>query len=41
MEMDHAMPCGAKPIPIYENTGKREVKGWEFFYEDWYHPNPT
>jgi len=32
--LHHAMPCGAIPIPIDDNTGKREVKGWEFYYDD-------
>ncbi|MFM8622856.1 MAG: hypothetical protein ACKOB3_05715, partial [Holophagaceae bacterium] len=39
--LHHAMPCGAIPIPIDDNTGKREAGGWEFFYQDWKHPNPT
>jgi hypothetical protein len=39
--LHHAMPCGARPIPIDDNTGKREAGGWEFYYEDWKHPNPT
>ena len=39
--LHHAMPCGARPIPINDNTGKREVGGWEFFYQGWQHQNPT
>jgi hypothetical protein len=37
----HAMPSRATAVPVHPNTGKREVGGYEFFYQGWTHPNPT
>ena len=30
----HRTPCGARVVPVGAN-GKREVDGWEFFYDGW------
>ena len=37
----HALLSGATVVPINPNTGKREVGGYEFFYQGWTHPKPT
>ncbi len=37
----HALPSGATAVPINPRTGKREVGGYEFFYQGWTHPEPT
>jgi len=37
----HSMPAGAVPVPIHAKTGKREVGGYEFFYQGWKNDNPT
>jgi hypothetical protein len=37
----HAMLSGATAVPVNPNTGKREVGGYEFFYQGWTHPKPT
>ena len=39
--IDHSMPAGAVPVPINAKTGKREVGGYEFFYQGWKNNNPT
>jgi hypothetical protein len=36
----HAMPAGAVPVPENAETGKREVGGYEFFYQGWKNYNP-
>jgi len=37
----HALPSGATPVPVNPNTDKREIGGYEFFYQGWTHPQPT
>ena len=37
----HCMPAGAVPVPVNDKTGKREVGGYEFFYNGWKHPSPS
>ncbi len=39
--MCHSMPAGAVPVPMNAKTGKREVGGYEFFYQGWKNNNPT
>ncbi len=39
--MCHSMPAGAVPVPMNAKTGKREVGGYEFFYQGWKNDNPT
>ena len=36
----HAMPSGATVVPKDTQTGKRELNGYEFFYNGWTHPFP-
>ena len=36
----HAMPSGATVVPKDPVTGKRELNGYEFFYNGWKHPFP-
>lgn len=36
----HAMPSGATVVPKDTTTGKREINGYEFFYNGWTHPFP-
>ena len=31
----HQLPTGVTPVPINEETGKRECEGWTFFYQGW------
>jgi hypothetical protein len=33
----HCLPSGATAVPVNPNTGKREVGGYEFFYQGWTH----
>jgi hypothetical protein len=37
----HAMPAGAVPVPMNAEMGKREVGGYESFYQGWKNNNPT
>jgi hypothetical protein len=37
----HSMPAGADPVPMNAEMGKREVGGYEFFYQGWKNNNPT
>ncbi len=37
----HSMPAGAVSVPMNAKTGKREVDGYEFFYQGWKNDNPT
>ena len=37
----HAMPAGAKVVPVVPSTGKRTQGPWEFHYTGWKHPAPT
>jgi len=37
----HAMPAGATAVPMSEETGKSQSKGFEFFYNGWKQENPT
>ncbi len=37
----HSMPAGAVPIPMNAKTGKRELSGYDFFYQGWKNDNPT
>jgi hypothetical protein len=37
----HSMPAGAVPVLMNAKTGKREVGGYEFFYQGWKNDNPT
>ena len=39
--INHSMPAGAVPVPINAKMGKREVGGYEFFYQGWKNNNPT
>ena len=39
--VEHSMPAGAVPVPVHPDTGKREVGGYEFFYDGWKHPSPN
>ncbi len=39
--MCHSMPAGAVPVPMNAKTGKREVGGYEFFYQGWKNDNLT
>jgi hypothetical protein len=39
--MCHSMPAGAVPVPRNAVTGKREVGGYEFFYQGWKNDDPT
>ncbi len=39
--MCHSMLAGAVPVPMNAKTGKREVGGYEFFYQGWKNDNPT
>ena len=32
----HAMPTGARPVPVDNSTGKRVLNEWEFFYRGWH-----
>ncbi len=35
------MPSGATVVPKDTVTGKREINGYEFFYNGWEHPFPN
>ena len=39
--VEHSMPAGAVPVPVNPATGKREIGGYEFFYDGWKHPSPN
>ena len=39
--VEHSMLAGAVPVPVHPDTGKREVGGYEFFYDGWKHPSPN
>jgi hypothetical protein len=38
--MYHTVPSGATVVPKDTTTGKRELNGYEFFYNGWTHPFP-